>query len=88
MIRLTRLDGNALWVNAELIVTVEATPDTVLLLSGGQHLMVKEKPEEVVERTVAYKRRIHAGPVRLAPSEPDEGAVVPFPRPAPAPAGE
>ena len=86
MIRLTRLDGNPLWVNAELIVTVEATPDTVLLLAGGQHLMVKEKPDEVVERTVAYKRRVHAGPVRLASNE--EGEVVPFPRPTPSPAVE
>ncbi len=75
MIVLTRLDGKELVVNADQILTVEATPDTVLLLSGGLHLMVQEPPEEVIERTIAYHRRCAAGPERLA-------SVVPLPRPA------
>jgi flagellar protein FlbD len=74
MIVLTRLDGKELVVNADQILTVEATPDTVLLLQGGLHLMVKEPPEEVVERTIAFRRRIAAGPER-------RGALVPLPRP-------
>jgi flagellar protein FlbD len=74
MILLTRLDGKELWVNAEQILTVEATPDTVLLLHGGLHLMVREPPEEVVERTIAYHRRIAAGPER-------RGELVSLPRP-------
>jgi len=57
MISVTRLDGKELWVNAEQILTVEGTPDTVLLLTGGLHLMVKEPPQEVVERVIAYRRR-------------------------------
>jgi flagellar protein FlbD len=57
MILVTRLDGKELWVNAEQILTVEATPDTVLLLAGGLHLMVREPPQEVVDRVVAYRRR-------------------------------
>ncbi|MFT3915793.1 MAG: flagellar FlbD family protein [Anaeromyxobacteraceae bacterium] len=78
MIPVTRLDGKELWVNSEHILFVEATPDTVLTLQGGLHLMVKETCEVVVERTVAYKRRCFAGPERKGP-----GDVVPFPRPAP-----
>jgi flagellar protein FlbD len=74
MIVLTRLDGKELVVNADQILTVEATPDTVLLLSGGLHLMVKEAPDEVVERAVAYRRRCAAGPER-------RGAVIALPRP-------
>ena len=82
MIRVTRLDGKELWVNCDQILTVEATPDTVLLLHGGLHLMVREPPEEVVERTVAYRRRIAAGSVApgAAGSE-RRGALVPLPRP-------
>ena len=75
MIALTRLDGKELVVNADQILTVEATPDTVILLAGGLHLMVKEPPEEVVERAVAYRRRCEGGPER-------RGTLVPFPRPA------
>ncbi len=74
MILLTRLDGKELWVNADLILTIEATPDTVLLLQGGPHLMVREPPEEVVERAAAWRRRIAAGPER-------RGRLVPIPRP-------
>jgi flagellar protein FlbD len=74
MIVLTRLDGKELVVNADQILTVEATPDTVLLLAGGLHLMVKERPDEVVERTLAYKRRCAAGPDK-------RGTLVALPRP-------
>lgn len=77
MILLTRLDGKELWVNSDLILTVESTPDTVLLLQGGLHLMVREAPEEVVARSIAFRRRILAGPER-------RGSLVPLPRP-PAP---
>ncbi len=76
MIVLTRLDGKELVVNADQIVTVESTPDTVLLLASGLHLMVREPPAEVVERTIAWRRRIAAGPER-------RGTLVPLPRPAP-----
>jgi flagellar protein FlbD len=82
MILVTRLDGKELWVNADQILFVEATPDTVLTLQGGSHLMVKEPCEVVVERTVAYRRRCAAGPERRG------GEVVPFPRPAPTPSPE
>jgi flagellar protein FlbD len=80
MIPVTRLDGKDLWVNADQILLVEATPDTVLTLQGGLHLMVKETCEVVVERTVAYRRRCAAGPERRG-----SGDVLPFPRPAPSP---
>lgn len=77
MIRVTRLDGKELWVNSDQILTIEATPDTVLLLHGGLHLMVREPPDDVVERALAYRRRILAGPERHA-----RGALVSLPRPA------
>jgi len=80
MILVTRLDGKELWVNADQILFIEATPDTVLTLQGGLHLMVKESCEVVVERTVAYRRRCAAGPERRTGAD-----VVPFPRPAPSP---
>lgn len=84
MILVTRLDGKELWVNADQILLVEATPDTVLTLQGGLHLMVKEPCEVVVDRTVAYRRRCVAGPERKGGT----GDVVPFPRPAPPPPSE
>jgi flagellar protein FlbD len=78
MIQLTRLDGKELWVNSDQILTIEATPDTVLQLQGDLHLMVREPPEEVVDRAVAYRRRIAGGPPER------RAALIPLHRPAPA----
>ena len=58
MIALTRLDGKELIVNCDQILIVERTPDTVLTLTTGDHVMVKESVEDVVARTVAFRRRI------------------------------
>ena len=68
MIRVHRLDGKEFVVNADLIETVEATPDTVLSLTTGRKLVVRESVEEVVRRVVRYQRRRTLGPVRSAPA--------------------
>ena len=73
MIALTRLDGKELVVNADHILTAEATPDTVILLTTGHKLMVMEEVPEVVDRMAAWQRRIRGGPEA-------RGSVLPFPR--------
>ncbi len=62
MVFLSRLDGTELVVNSDHILTLERTPDTVIMLTSGARLMVKESVEEVVERVVEYRRRIALGP--------------------------
>ncbi len=62
MIRITRLDGKELTLNAELIQTVEQTPDTVITLTNGITLMVRESEDEVVRRVKSYKRQVALGP--------------------------
>jgi flagellar protein FlbD len=62
MIHLTRLDGTDVVVNADLIATIERTPDTMLALVTGARLMVREPVEEVVERVVNFRRRSQLGP--------------------------
>ncbi|HEY9722505.1 MAG TPA: flagellar FlbD family protein [Oscillatoriaceae cyanobacterium] len=62
---MTRLNGSEFTLNAELIETVEATPDTVITLNNEHRWVVREGVHEVIERVVAYKRRIHAGPLGL-----------------------
>lgn len=54
MIALTKLRGEPFVLNAELIKTVERTPDTTIRLTTGETLMVLEPVEEVVERAVEY----------------------------------
>lgn len=62
MILLTRFDGTEVVVNSDLIVTVEKIPDTVVTLTTGDRIMVKEPIEEVVARAAAYRHRVMQGP--------------------------
>lgn len=57
MIELTRLNGKSFVVNADLIETVEATPDTVVTLVTGKRFVVLNRVPEVVERVIAYHRQ-------------------------------
>ncbi|MDH3584883.1 MAG: flagellar FlbD family protein [Phycisphaerae bacterium] len=58
MIRLTRLNGQAFVVNADLIRTIEEVPDTTIQLINGDHLIVQEPMEQVVERAIEYGRSL------------------------------
>jgi flagellar protein FlbD len=57
MIRLTRLNHVPLVLNSDLIEHIDVTPDTVITLTTGQILRVRETAEEVVERIVDFRRR-------------------------------
>ncbi len=65
MLRLTRFNGTELFVNPELIITVESTPDTVITLTTGEKLVIKEKTRDVVDQFMEYKRFIHTQANRL-----------------------
>ena len=67
MIPLHRLNKHAVVVNAAHIVFLEATPDTVITLAGGEKIMVRESVEEVIEEAVKYYRRIGAASLFCAP---------------------
>lgn len=56
MIKVTRLNGRAMVVNAEMIRSVESTPDTMIQLINGDHVLVCESLDEVIERAVEYGR--------------------------------
>lgn len=58
MIELTRLRSKESFVlNADLIETVEATPDTVITLTNGHKYVVREAVDEVVRRVIEFKRQ-------------------------------
>jgi flagellar protein FlbD len=58
MIRLTRLNHLPLVLNCDLIEHIDVTPDTVITLTTGQILRVREDADEVVRRIVDYRRKI------------------------------
>jgi flagellar protein FlbD len=71
MIQLTRLNGNPMLLNSDLIKTAEASPDTMLTLINGEKLIVREELSEVLERVVAYRAALLAMiACRLSPDDP------------------
>ena len=56
MIKLTRLNESELVINAEMVVFIEAIPDTMLTLISGKKIMVSEPVDLVVQRIIEYKR--------------------------------
>ncbi len=58
MIRLTRLNRAPMVLNSDLIEHIDVTPDTVITLTTGQILRVRETADEVVERIVEFRRRV------------------------------
>lgn len=64
MIKLTKFNSESnkkgeFILNAEIIETVEQTPDTVITLLNGKKLIVEEKMDEVVRRVMTYRRALH-----------------------------
>jgi flagellar protein FlbD len=69
MVTVTRLDGSAIKLNMDLIVTIERTPDTLVWLTTGDRVFLRETPEEIVDRITLYKQAL----VRAATTIPVSG---------------
>lgn len=61
MIELTRLNGHSLFVNPDLIKFIEEAPDTVLTLTSGEKVVVREGPQQVLESIIRFRSRLAAG---------------------------
>jgi flagellar protein FlbD len=60
MIRVTRLDGKEMVVNAELIRFIESSPDTIISLGSGEKVTVRESIDEVIRRCIEYGRALRS----------------------------
>jgi flagellar protein FlbD len=60
MIEVTKLNGNKITINADLIEIVEETPDTVITLTTGRKIIVKESRQDVKNLVKSYRKNIFA----------------------------
>ena len=58
MIVVSRLNGEAFGLNADLIERVEAMPDTVVTLLDGKKLLIRESVEDVIDKVLDYRASI------------------------------
>ena len=56
MIRVTKFDGTLMVLNAEWIQSIEQTPDTVITLTTGFKLIVRDTVEQLITAFNEYKR--------------------------------
>ena len=55
MIDVTKMNGGSITINADLIETVEETPDTIITLTTGKKIIVKESRQEVKNLVKSYR---------------------------------
>ena len=61
MIELAKLNGDIVVVNSDMIEFIESTPDTMLTLTTGRKIMVRDTVDEVVKKVIKYRRFINEG---------------------------
>ncbi|MCM1245662.1 MAG: flagellar FlbD family protein [Roseburia sp.] len=58
MIDITRMNEKPFTLNSDLIETIEETPDTVITLTTGKKIIVKESRQEVKNLVKSYRKEI------------------------------
>jgi len=67
MIKLTKLNYSEFHLNPDLIKSIEQTPDTIIVMLNDDHIIVQEKPEEIIDKIMDYRIRL----LRLSRQIPD-----------------
>lgn len=60
MIEVTKLNDIKILINPDLIELVEETPDTVISLTTGRKIIVKESRQDVKSLVKSYRKEIFA----------------------------
>ena len=63
MIDVTKMNGLEFTINADLIEVIEEVPDTVITLTTGKKIMVKESRLQIRSLVKNYKREIFTGAI-------------------------
>ena len=58
MILVTRLNGDEIYLNPDLIERIEALPDTIVSLVDGKKYVAAEEPRELISRIVAFRAAV------------------------------
>jgi flagellar protein FlbD len=69
MIIVKKLNGIEIAINAELIETVESTPDTVINLVTGNRFVVRDSLSDVINKITEYKKKVYSEKAIINPIE-------------------
>lgn len=65
MLEVTRLNGQKVVINCELIEYIDANPDTTITLTTANKFVVKETLDEVIEKIIQYKNKIYSQSIKI-----------------------
>lgn len=77
MIVVHRLKGERMFLNADLVESVEETPDTVLTLVDGRRLVVSDGADEIAARILEFRAAILVSASEMR-NRANGGTVVPL----------
>lgn len=60
MILVHRLRGEPMFINCDLIESIESTPDTIITMVDGRRMVVGEDPQEVIDRIISHRAALMA----------------------------
>jgi flagellar protein FlbD len=60
MIKLTKQNDEAFYLNSDIIEVIKEVPHTVIFTIHEQKYLVKETADEVVEKIIIFKRRTNS----------------------------
>lgn len=58
MIEVTQLNGKKYWINPHMIETMESLPDLTLTMLSGRKIIIKDLPEDVINKIIDYRKKI------------------------------
>jgi flagellar protein FlbD len=65
MIEVYQLNGKKYWLNPHQIETIMVNPDVTLTMLSGKHIVVRDAPEEIVQKIIDYRKKIGSFPNEL-----------------------
>ncbi len=58
MIKLTKINGETLYINPMIIESVNFTPDTVIVLTNGKTMVVSNSIDYIVDEIVKFYNKL------------------------------
>jgi len=58
MIKVTKINGQEFFLNSDLIEFLESTPDTIISLTTGKKVIVRETAVDVIKKIINFRSKI------------------------------
>ncbi|ACL70429.1 flagellar FlbD family protein [Halothermothrix orenii] len=58
MIKVKKINGDEIVINADLMETVQATPDTVITLTTNKKILVLDDVDDIIKKVIEYKQKV------------------------------